>query len=80
MSGKLVSVTTMQSTLYDVELWREYAAQMRTLSGSINDPKARQRTLEAAAGFDQIAQLASKLGSGGRRSLMGLLSRTQVAN
>ncbi len=80
MSGKLVSVTAMQSTLYDVELWREYAAQMRALSGSINDPGTRQRTLEAAAGFDQIAQLAGKLGSGDRRSLMGLLSRTQVVN
>jgi hypothetical protein len=80
MSGKLVSVTTMQSTLYDVELWREYAAQMRALSGSIKDEKTRRRTLEAAAGFEQIAQLASKLGSGGRRSLMGLLSRTHLAN
>jgi hypothetical protein len=65
----------MQSTLYDADLWREYAAQMRTLSGGIADPQAKQRTLDAAAGFEQIAQLADKLGSAGKRSLMGLLRR-----
>ena len=65
----------MQPTLYDVDLWREYAAQMRALSGVMTDASAKQRTLEAAAGFDQIAQLASKLAPSGKRSFLGVLRR-----
>jgi hypothetical protein len=71
----LFSRTVMPSTLYDSDLWREYAAQMRALSGAMPDPQAKQRTLAAAAGFDQIAQLAEKLCTPGRRSLMQLLNR-----
>jgi hypothetical protein len=48
---------------------------MRALSGTMPDPQAKQRTLEAAAGFEQIAQLADKLCSPGKRSLMQLLNR-----
>jgi hypothetical protein len=65
----------MQSTLYDSDLWREYAAQMRALSGATPDPHVRQRTLDAAMGFERIAQLADKLGFSGQRSLMQLLNR-----
>jgi hypothetical protein len=65
----------MQSTLYDVDLWREYAAQLRALSGTIPDPRAKRQTLEAADGFEHIAQLAGALQSTGKRSLMRLLSR-----
>ncbi len=63
------------STLYDADLWREYAEQMRALSGAMPDSQAKQQTLDAAAGFDQIALLADKLGSTEKRSLMRLLKR-----
>ena len=53
----------MSSTLYDIELWREYAQQMRALSRRMADPRARQHALAAAAGFERIADLASKLRS-----------------
>ncbi|MFZ1109810.1 MAG: hypothetical protein WAN43_15865 [Rhodomicrobium sp.] len=39
------------------------------------DSQAKQQTLDAAAGFDQIALLADKLGSTEKRSLMRLLKR-----
>jgi len=57
----------MSSTLYDIELWREYAQQMRALSQKASDPRVRQRALAAAAGFERIADLASKLQSSGER-------------
>ncbi len=69
------ATTVMQSTLYDVDLWREYASQLRALSGTMPDPQSKQRTLEAADGFENIAQLASKLESTGKRSLIRLLHR-----
>lgn len=53
----------MLYTLYDVELWREYANQMRALSKRVTDPRIKQRALVAAAGFERIADLASKLRS-----------------
>lgn len=51
----------MQSTLYDAELWRDHAAQMRTLSSSASDPNVRQLMLTTAAGFDTIANLSRAL-------------------
>ncbi len=51
----------MQTILYDVELWREYAKQMHSLSRRATDPRIRQRALAAAAGFERIAELASKM-------------------
>jgi hypothetical protein len=51
----------MSSTLYDIELWHEYAQQMRALSRRATDPRVRQRALAAAGGFERIADLASKL-------------------
>ncbi len=57
----------MPPTLHDVELWLEYANQMRELSKKITDPRIRQRTLAAAAGFEHIADLASKLRSTSER-------------
>jgi len=53
----------MSSTLYDIELWREYAEQMRALSQRVTDPRVERRALAAAAGFERIADLASKLRS-----------------
>jgi hypothetical protein len=53
----------MPSILYDVERWREYAKQMRALSRTISHPPIKQQTIAAAAGFDRIAYLASKLQS-----------------
>ena len=49
------------TTLYDAELWHEYANQMRALSNRATDPRIRQRALVAAAGFERIADLAAKL-------------------
>jgi hypothetical protein len=57
----------MLTTLYDVELWHEYANQMRALSKRVIDPRIRQRALAAAAGFEHIAELASKLRSSSER-------------
>jgi hypothetical protein len=51
----------MLATLYDVELWHEYANQMRSLSKRVTDPRIRQHALAAAAGFERIAELAAKL-------------------
>ena len=51
----------MSLILYDVELWHEYASQMRALAKSMADPRMRQRMLAAAAGFERIAELAKKL-------------------
>jgi hypothetical protein len=51
----------MLTTLYDVELWHEYANQMRALSKRATDPRIRQHALVAAAGFERIAGLAAKL-------------------
>ena len=65
----------MQTTLYDVELWREYAMQMRALSQAMTDPQTKQHTLAAAAGFDRIAELASTLESKRERRPKGLLRR-----
>ena len=49
------------TTLYDADLWHEYANQMRALSKRVTDPRVRQRALVAAAGFERIADLATKL-------------------
>ncbi len=57
----------MLTTLYDEELWHEYAIQMRTLSKAATDPRMRQRALAAAVGFERIAELASKLRSTSER-------------
>ncbi len=57
----------MSSILYDVELWREYAKQMHALSRKVTDPRIRQRALAAAAGFEQIAELAAKMRSSAER-------------
>ena len=57
----------MSSTLYDIELWREYAEQMRALSQRATDPRVRRRALAAAAGFERIADLAGKLRSSSER-------------
>jgi len=57
----------MLYTLYDVELWREYAKQMRALSTRVTDPRIKQRALVAAEGFERIADLASKLRSTSER-------------
>jgi hypothetical protein len=51
----------MLTTLYDAELWHEYANQMRALSKKVTDPRIRQHALVAAAGFERIADLANKL-------------------
>lgn len=51
----------MLTTLHDAELWREYANQMRALSKRVTDPRIRQHALVAAAGFERIADLATKL-------------------
>jgi hypothetical protein len=57
----------MSSILYDTELWREYAEQMRALSQRVIDPRVRRHTLAAAEGFERIADLASKLRSSSER-------------
>ncbi len=51
----------MHSTLYNVELWRDHAAQLRALSWATTDPNTRKLMLATAAGFDTIAQLAGAL-------------------
>jgi hypothetical protein len=45
----------MASLLFNVELWREYARQSRSLRALI-DPRSRQRLLAVEAGFDWIAE------------------------
>jgi len=57
----------MSPTLYDVELWREYAKQMRALSQKMTDPRIRQHTLAAAIGFERIANLAGQLQAASER-------------
>jgi hypothetical protein len=53
----------MNTTLYNVQLWRKHAAEARALSKALNDPKTKQQMSDIAAGFDRIADLASKLQS-----------------
>ena len=57
----------MSPTLYDAELWREYAKQMRVLSQKTTDPRIRRHTLAAAIGFERIADLAGQLQSARER-------------
>jgi len=57
----------MSTTLYDAELWREYAKQMRMLSQNTTDPRIRRHTLAAAIGFERIADLAGQLQSASER-------------
>lgn len=57
----------MSMILYDAELWHEYANQMRALSKKVTDPRMRQHVVDAAIGFDRIADLASKLRSTSER-------------
>ncbi len=66
----------MQSTLYDAELWQEHAAQVRTLTKRVIDPRTREHMLTIAAGFDHIADLATQLNiSASRGNDRGLLGR-----
>ena len=53
----------MPQTLYNVQLWRKHAAEARALSKALSDPKTKQQMSHIAAGFDRIADLASKLQS-----------------
>jgi len=55
----------MPTKLYNVQLWREHAAQARELSRALSDPRTKQQISDIAAGFDRIAELASKLQSAG---------------
>jgi hypothetical protein len=64
----------MQPTLYDVELWLDYAAKMRALSWTMTDPSTRQLLLTAAGGFDTIAQLAGALSAGSKPPLVLMLN------
>ncbi len=53
----------MPQTLYNVQLWRKHAAEARALGKALSDPKTKQQMSDIAAGFDRIADLASKLQS-----------------
>jgi hypothetical protein len=53
----------MNTTLYNVQLWRKHAAEARALSKALRDPKTKQQMSDIAAGFDRIADLAGKLQS-----------------
>lgn len=53
----------MPQTLYNIQLWRKHAAEARTLSKAVSDPSTKQQMSDIAAGFDRIADLASKLQS-----------------
>ena len=53
----------MNTTLYNVQLWRKHAAEARALSKALRDPRAKQQMSDIAAGFDRIADLATKLQS-----------------
>ena len=57
----------MSPILYDVELWREYAKQMRVLSQKTTDPRISRHMLAAATGFERIADLAGQLQSASER-------------
>ncbi len=58
----------MSGTLYDVELWRQHAAEARALSRAVADEQTRRQALTVAAGFDRIAQLAGQLVASERMS------------
>jgi len=53
----------MNTTLYNVQLWRKHAAEARALGKTLRDPRTKQQMADIAAGFDRIADLASKLQS-----------------
>lgn len=55
----------MPTKLYNVQLWREHAAQARALSRALSDPKTKQQVWDIAVGFDRIAELAWQLQSAG---------------
>ena len=48
-------------TLYNVQLWLKHAEEARALSAAIVDREIKERMLAVAAGFEHIADLASKL-------------------
>ena len=53
----------MPQTLYNIQLWRKHAAEARALSKALSDPRTKQQMSDIAAGFDRIAELASRLQS-----------------
>jgi hypothetical protein len=53
----------MNTTLYNVQLWRKHAAEARVLSKALKDPRTKKQMSDIAAGFDRIADLANALQS-----------------
>jgi uncharacterized protein (DUF934 family) len=50
----------MASVLCDVNLWLEYAQEVRALGDVIFDPEEKEQIFAVAAGFDRIAELAKE--------------------
>jgi hypothetical protein len=69
----------MNTTLYNVQLWRKHAAEARALSKALSDARTKQQMSDIAAGFDRIADLASKLQSTGAGSRPRCLTRPVLA-
>ena len=69
----------MNTTLYNVQLWRKHAAEARALSKALSDARTKQQMSDIAAGFDRIAGLASNLQSAAIGSRPRCLTRPVLA-